>query len=51
MASFIGHCQLPFRYYVMMLSTLSGAFMFASRCVINVALLAMVSSANSTVSN
>lgn len=34
--------RFPFRYYVMFLSSISGAFMFASRCVINVAILAMV---------
>lgn len=39
--------RFPFRYYVMIFSAFSGAFMFASRCVINVALLAMVSSAKS----
>ena len=34
--------RFPFRYYVMLISALSAAFMFAARCVINVAILAMV---------
>lgn len=33
---------LHFRYYVLLITSASTAFMFASRCVINVAILAMV---------
>lgn len=34
--------SLPFRYYVMLMSFISSILMYASRCVVNFAILAMV---------